>query len=154
MGTTWPTRPLTARELQVLAGAANGQQNAAIGLELGINEDTVKTHMRRVFAVLGARDRAHAVAIALATGLMQVGVVQVPGTRTRSEREQQLLALLLACLGQDVCLRLVGGRLVPCEVAAIMPDSAVGVFAAPMREQRRYRLCEIDTIMRQEIINA
>jgi len=156
MGITWPTRPLTDRELQVLTGAANGRKNREIGDELYVAEDTIKTNLRHINAVLGTRDRAHAVAVALTTGLLPATAVRIPGARARvmQQREQQLLTLLLRCLGQEVCLRLVGGQLVPCEVAAIMPGDAVGVFVAPLREQRRYRLCEIDSIMRTETVNA
>jgi DNA-binding NarL/FixJ family response regulator len=41
---------------------ADGKSNAAIGRELLVSEDTVRTHARRLFRKLGARDRAHAVA--------------------------------------------------------------------------------------------
>jgi DNA-binding CsgD family transcriptional regulator len=154
MGATWPARPLAERELQVLRLAANGHPNTEIGARLYITEDTVKTHLRRINAALRARNRAHAVALALTIGLLTPDAVLIPDGSPVPERDQKLLAILLDCLGQEVCLRLVGGRLVPCEVAAIMPGDAVGVFVLPLREQHRYRLCEIDTIMRQEVINA
>ncbi|MBW0121087.1 helix-turn-helix domain-containing protein, partial [Pseudonocardia oceani] len=54
---------LSGREVQVLAAMARGRTNASIGSELGLSEDTVKTHARRLFTKLGARDRAHAVAL-------------------------------------------------------------------------------------------
>ena len=62
---------LTERELQVLRGMADGKSNAEIGRELFVSEDTVKTHARRLFRKLGARDRAHAVAAAFRAGLVQ-----------------------------------------------------------------------------------
>lgn len=62
--------PLTERELQVLRGMADGKSNAEIGRELFVSEDTVKTHARRLFRKLGARDRAHAVASGFRTGLV------------------------------------------------------------------------------------
>lgn len=67
-----PTRSvtLTERELQVLRGMADGQSNAEIGRELFVSEDTVKTHARRLFRKLGARDRAHAVAAGFRAGLV------------------------------------------------------------------------------------
>ncbi|WP_245647884.1 response regulator transcription factor, partial [Micromonospora rosaria] len=74
-----PTRPrpagrnavgLTERELQVLLGMAEGKSNAEIGRELFVSEDTVKTHARRLFRKLGARDRAHAVAAGFRAGLV------------------------------------------------------------------------------------
>jgi DNA-binding NarL/FixJ family response regulator len=61
---------LTERELQVLRGMAEGRSNAEIGRELFVSEDTVKTHARRLFRKLGARDRAHAVASAFRAGLV------------------------------------------------------------------------------------
>lgn len=67
-----PTRSvtLTERELQVLRGMADGRSNAEIGRELFVSEDTVKTHARRLFRKLGARDRAHAVAAGFRAGLV------------------------------------------------------------------------------------
>ena len=61
---------LTERELQVLRGMADGKSNAEIGRELFVSEDTVKTHARRLFRKLGARDRAHAVAAGFRLGLV------------------------------------------------------------------------------------
>lgn len=61
---------LTEREMQVLIGMADGKSNAEIGRELFVSEDTVKTHARRLFRKLGARDRAHAVAAGFRAGLV------------------------------------------------------------------------------------
>ena len=61
---------LTERELQVLRGMSDGKSNAEIGRELFVSEDTVKTHARRLFRKLGARDRAHAVAAGFRAGLV------------------------------------------------------------------------------------
>ena len=52
---------VTAREIQVLTGMSQGKSNGDIGRELFLSEDTVKTHARRIFRKLGARDRANAV---------------------------------------------------------------------------------------------
>jgi DNA-binding NarL/FixJ family response regulator len=62
---------LTERELQVLRGMAEGRSNAEIGRELFVSEDTVKTHARRLFRKLCARDRAHAVAAAFRAGIVR-----------------------------------------------------------------------------------
>lgn len=64
---------LTYREHQVLKRVARGRTNAEIGLEIGLSDDTVKTHLRKVFRKLGARDRAHAVALAYQGGLLGRG---------------------------------------------------------------------------------
>jgi DNA-binding NarL/FixJ family response regulator len=62
---------LTEREMQVLRGMADGKSNAEIGRELFVSEDTVKTHARRLFRKLSARDRAHAVAAAFRAGIVR-----------------------------------------------------------------------------------
>lgn len=59
---------LTDRELQVLQGMSRGRSNGEIGEELFLSEDTIKTHARRLFKKLGARDRAHAVALGFRRG--------------------------------------------------------------------------------------
>jgi DNA-binding NarL/FixJ family response regulator len=64
---------LTHREIQVIAGFAAGSTNAEIGRALHLSEDTVKTHARRLFRKIGARDRAHAVAIGFQRGLLGGG---------------------------------------------------------------------------------
>jgi len=56
---------ITAREAQILEAVADGRGNKEIAAAIGIAEDTVKTHLRRLFEKLGACDRAQAVAIAL-----------------------------------------------------------------------------------------
>lgn len=61
---------LTEREAQVLQAMADGKSNAEIGRELYLSEDTIKTHARRIFRKLGARDRAHAVAAGFRAGLV------------------------------------------------------------------------------------
>jgi DNA-binding NarL/FixJ family response regulator len=61
---------LTERELQVLRGMSGGRSNGEIGRELYLSEDTIKTHARRLFGKLGARDRAHAVLLGLRHNLL------------------------------------------------------------------------------------
>jgi len=56
---------LTLREIEVVELLAQGKSNKAIGQVLGIAEETVKTHLKRLYEKLGAADRAQAVAIAL-----------------------------------------------------------------------------------------
>jgi two-component system NarL family response regulator len=62
---------LSRRELQVLRGAVRGQANKTIGAELGISEDTVKAHMKNLFAKLGVRDRTQAAMVAIGRGFVQ-----------------------------------------------------------------------------------
>lgn len=65
-----PDSTLTARELQVLAGAALGKTNAEIGVELFLSTETVRTHMSHLLRKLGAIDRAHAVHIGHLRGIL------------------------------------------------------------------------------------
>jgi DNA-binding NarL/FixJ family response regulator len=61
---------LSPRELDVLRMVAQGLTNRAIGAALRVSEDTVKTRMKRILAKLDAKDRAHAVTIAIRRGLL------------------------------------------------------------------------------------
>ncbi|WP_417218016.1 response regulator [Arthrobacter sp.] len=57
---------LTPREAEVLDLIVTGRANAQIATDLFLSPSTVKSYVNDIFAKLGARDRAHA--IALATG--------------------------------------------------------------------------------------
>jgi DNA-binding NarL/FixJ family response regulator len=61
---------LTPRELEVLAGIGRGLSNQELAEQLFIADNTVKTHVKRVFTKIGARDRAQAVVIAYQAGLV------------------------------------------------------------------------------------
>ncbi|MEV7862493.1 response regulator transcription factor [Streptomyces hirsutus] len=62
--------PLSAREREVLALVARGTSNREIARELFISEATVKTHLTHLYAKLGVRDRAAAVAVAYERGIL------------------------------------------------------------------------------------
>ncbi|MGW6580271.1 response regulator [Streptomyces globisporus] len=61
---------LSAREREVLVLVARGTTNRQIAAELFISEATVKTHLTHVFAKLGAKDRAAAVAVGYDRGIL------------------------------------------------------------------------------------
>ncbi|MFI5772901.1 response regulator [Streptomyces sp. NPDC051658] len=61
---------LSVREREVLELVAKGTSNREIAAELFISEATVKTHLTHVFAKLGAKDRAAAVAIGYDRGIL------------------------------------------------------------------------------------
>jgi DNA-binding NarL/FixJ family response regulator len=67
-----PADKLSARELDVLRLAANGNSNRAIGEILSISEPTVKSHMSTILVKLGAGDRTHAVTLALKRGYLSL----------------------------------------------------------------------------------
>ncbi|ROP42700.1 LuxR family two component transcriptional regulator [Saccharothrix texasensis] len=62
--------PLSQRELEVLELIARGSTNREAAKRLFISETTVKTHLLHVYAKLGVKDRAAAVAAAFSRGYL------------------------------------------------------------------------------------
>lgn len=63
---------LTSREVQVLEMVARGSRNKQIAEGLDISEETVRAHMRNVFAKLNATDRTAAVHAAIQRGIIHI----------------------------------------------------------------------------------
>ncbi len=78
-GEELPLGVLTERERAVMVEIASGATNAEIAARLHLAEPTVKTHVGRVLAKLGLRDRVHIVIRAYETGLVRRGGGERPG---------------------------------------------------------------------------
>jgi DNA-binding NarL/FixJ family response regulator len=63
---------LNRRELEVLSLLVSGRSNKEIAGELGLSEVTIKVYVGRLLQKLGARDRTHAVTIAIARGIVHL----------------------------------------------------------------------------------
>jgi DNA-binding CsgD family transcriptional regulator len=66
---------LTQRESEALALVVRGLRNQEIADALFLGVNTVKTHLKSLYRKLGARNRAEAVALALADGAFRPGPV-------------------------------------------------------------------------------
>ena len=76
-----PESPVSVRitwhQARLLTHICRGQRDQEIADELGLSLDTVKTTNKRLYAAMGARNRAHAAALAC-SGRVAVYVINVP----------------------------------------------------------------------------
>lgn len=72
-----PVEPLSERELEVLALAAKGYTNKAIGLQLSISDRTVQGHLAHIFERLQAGSRTEAVMRAVSLGWLPSNLGQL-----------------------------------------------------------------------------
>jgi DNA-binding NarL/FixJ family response regulator len=63
---------LTPREIDVLRLISGGNANKEIAANLSLTEETVKGHVKNIFAKLGVKDRTHAVTIGLQRGIIDL----------------------------------------------------------------------------------
>lgn len=63
---------LTRREMEVLALVAQGRSNKQVAQAIGRTGETVKLHLKNIFAKLGVGDRTEAVTVGLARGLIHL----------------------------------------------------------------------------------
>ncbi len=63
---------LTAREVAVLQLVSVGKANKQVAAELGLSEETVKGHLKSIFAKLDVADRTHAVTVAARRGIIEL----------------------------------------------------------------------------------
>jgi DNA-binding CsgD family transcriptional regulator len=62
---------LTERQIAILRLLADGFSTDQIAVEIGISRNTVRYHIRMILTVLKARDRTHAIAIAMRLGILR-----------------------------------------------------------------------------------
>lgn len=75
-------RGVTPQRIRVLTLAANGHTTEQIAHRLNLSTTTINHHFQGVFAALGARDRTHAVALAIRAGYVRIDDIHPAPSRT------------------------------------------------------------------------
>lgn len=93
----WPGDPrrvrVTPRQADILTHLCTGKTNAQIGRSLFLSENTVKTHVRELFAATGAADRCHLVSM-VNSGQLEVRVLDINLLSRADRRVGATLGLL------------------------------------------------------------
>jgi DNA-binding NarL/FixJ family response regulator len=113
---------LTARERQVITLVAKGRSVEEVAAELFIGTTTVRTHIYRVRAKLGMKDRAQLVSFAYQYGLVSGGQVnwELPADDALVSSPPRRIALVRPRDGRNERLRVVGGRSSNVQVVAAL----------------------------------
>lgn len=83
-------RPPTARQREVLRLVASGHTSSQVGRRLGIHRNTVDRHLGEIYKLLGAHDRAHAVALAIYHG--HLTLAELAGIAAAANQKQEQAA--------------------------------------------------------------
>jgi two-component system, NarL family, response regulator len=76
-----PLERLTPRETEILHQMAQGLSNKEIAFALSLSGETVKTHVAKVLAKLGAANRSHAAVLALKRGIVRLDELKLIQSR-------------------------------------------------------------------------
>lgn len=63
---------LTTREQEILQLIAGGVQNKKIAVQLGVSEETIRTHLRHIYEKLDVNDRTQALTVAIRRGIVHL----------------------------------------------------------------------------------
>ena len=84
-----PHDALTAREMEIISLLADGASSVEIGRTLGISRRTVEGHAREIVRKLDAKNRTHAVVIALRNGTIAFPIAKrVAAVRRKVKRKR------------------------------------------------------------------
>jgi DNA-binding NarL/FixJ family response regulator len=74
-----PKSRLSRREIEILSEISTGSTTSEVAAAMGISPKTVENHKQRIFAKLGVQNQAHAVAVAMRSGLVKPTTLALKG---------------------------------------------------------------------------
>jgi two-component system nitrate/nitrite response regulator NarL len=86
-----PASRLSVRELDIVRAVLKGASNRDIASQLGLSEQTVKNHLRRIFAKLGVQNRVELAVRALEDQLTGSETASTAQDETREEKKRSIL---------------------------------------------------------------